>query len=96
LALVLSWEKQSIRDLDIHVEFIASPNIKCKSDFSERNCGGVRQIIDVTNGAEKGADVVKFEKVGNFQYLVYVSLFKHRASPKAADNIDRNLVDSQA
>ena len=33
LAMTLTWG-YSPRDLDIHVEFIASPTILCKCDFS--------------------------------------------------------------
>ena len=47
------------RDLDIHVEFLASQIIKCKCDFSMKRCGGVRFMIDTIGGVEKGADVIK-------------------------------------
>jgi len=40
LALVLTWG-YTPKDMDIHVEFIASPTIACKCDFSMRQCGGV-------------------------------------------------------
>ena len=33
LTLVLTWG-YSPRDLDLHVEFVASPTILCKSDFA--------------------------------------------------------------
>ena len=32
---------------------------------------------DTVTGGDKGADVIKFEWMGDFQYIVYVSLFKH-------------------
>lgn len=82
LALVLTWGQHSPKDLDIHVEFPASKDILCRCDFLMRGCGGVRYMEDTIQGGDKGADVVKFEQIGDYQYLVYVSMFKHRTSPK--------------
>jgi len=65
LALVLTWG-DSPRDLDIHVEFIASPSILCKCDFSMRACGGVRYMTDTLSGGDRGADVIKFDWIGDF------------------------------
>ena len=47
LALVLTWG-YSPRDLDIHVEFVGSPTILCKCDYSMHQCGGVRYMTDTT------------------------------------------------
>lgn len=47
-----------------------------------RECGGVKYVADTELGGDKGSDAVKFEKIGDYQYLVYVSMYKHRASPK--------------
>lgn len=66
----------------MHVEFIASPEILCKVDFSMRACAGVRYMTDTYQGGDRGADAVRFDKIGNYQYLVYISQFKHRTSPK--------------
>lgn len=85
LGLVLTWGNFAPRDLDIHVEFIAAQDILCEVDYSMRACGGVRYMSDTIQGGNRGADAVKFEKVGDYQYLVYVSLFKHRSSPKASN-----------
>lgn len=88
----------SPKDLDIHVEFIASSEIVCNVDFSMRSCGGVRYMSDTIQGGDHGADSIKFEKVGDYQYLVYVSFFKHRASPKASNSTlpEPTLAESQA
>jgi hypothetical protein len=97
LALVLTWG-YSPKDLDIHVEFVASPTILCKCDFSMHQCGGVKYMSDTTAGGDRGADVIKFDYTGDYQYIVYVSQFKHRSSPKATNNTqsDVNLPESQA
>ena len=65
LALVLTWG-YSPRDLDIHVEFVASPTILCKCDFSMHQCGGVKYMTDTTAGGDRGADVIKFDYIGDF------------------------------
>lgn len=83
---MLTWGQNAPRDLDIHVEFIAAPDILCKVDYSMRGCGGVRYMSDTIQGGDHGADAVKFESVGDYQYLVYVSLFKHRSSPKGGNS----------
>lgn len=97
LALVLTWG-YSPKDLDIHVEFVASPTILCKCDYSMHQCGGVRYMADTSLGGDKGADVIKFDYIGDFQYIVYVSLFKHKSSPKADSKASPqlSLTDSQA
>jgi hypothetical protein len=80
----------------MHVEFVASRDIYCKVDFSMRACGGVRYMSDTIQGGDHGADAIKFERVGDYQYLVYVSIFKHRASPKAANTTEAALSESQS
>lgn len=65
LAFVLTWGS-SPRDLDLHVEFIASPTILCKCDFSMHECGGVRYMTDTVGGGDRGADVIKFDWIGDF------------------------------
>jgi len=74
LTLVLTWG-DSPSDLDLHVEFVASPTISCKCDFSMRQCGGVRLLSDNVGGGDKGSDVIQFDYIGDFQYIVYVSRF---------------------
>lgn len=87
LALVLTWDNidgENGRDLDIHVEFIASDTILCKCDFSMQNCGGVHYVEDTVIGGNRGADVIKFDWIGDFEYIVYVSEYVHKnSSPKA-------------
>jgi hypothetical protein len=98
LAMVLTWG-YSPRDLDIHVEFVASPTILCKCDFSMKSCGGVRYMSDTVSGGDRGSDVIKFDYIGDYQYIVYVSLYKHKVtSPKATPNPtqDLSLSESQA
>ena len=56
-------------------------------------------MVDTQTGGDRGADVIKFDYIGDFQYIVYVSLFKHKnASPRAdKDNLpDLTLAESQA
>ena len=94
LALVLTWG-YSPRDLDLHVEFVASQTLLCKTDFTMKSCGGVKYMQDSVEGGHKGADVIKFEKIGDFQYLVYISLFSHKSSPNAnVTSNDQTLSDS--
>lgn len=35
-------------------------------------------MTDATDSGDHGADVIKFDYVGDFQYLVYVSLYRSR------------------
>lgn len=32
-------------------------------------------MADTVQGGDRGADAVKFESIGDYQYLVYVSMF---------------------
>lgn len=66
LALVLTWGSISLKDLDIHVQFIADEHILCKCDFSMRSCGGVRQMSDTVQGGDRGADAVVFETIKDY------------------------------
>lgn len=77
LALVLTWG-YSPKDLDLHVEFVGGPTVLCKADYSMHHCGGVHYMTDSLEGGDRGADVIKFDYVGNYQYLVYVSHFRGR------------------
>ncbi len=90
LALVLTWG-YSPKDLDLHVEFIVAPTVLCKCDFSMHYCGGVRYIADTSEGGDKGADVIKFDWIGDFEYIVYVSLF-----PSATPQSELTLAESEA
>ena len=47
-----------------------------------RECGGAKYMTDTELGGDKGSDTIILEKIGDYNYLLYVSLFKHRASPK--------------
>lgn len=49
-------------------------------------------MTDDTNGGDIGADVIKFDYIGDFQYIVYVSLYKQRgSSPKAQNNTNPDV-----
>jgi hypothetical protein len=65
LSLVLTWGN-SPHDLDIHVEFVASPTILCKCDYSMHSCGGVHLLSDTTATGDRGADVIQFDYIGDF------------------------------
>lgn len=96
LAMTLSWG-YSPHDLDLHVEFAGGRTILCKSDFAMKICGGVHSMNDEVQGGNKGADVIKFDWVGDFHYMVYVSVFKHKEGPRSGTTEpDVSLADSQA
>lgn len=40
-------------------------------------------MSDTIAGGDRGVDVIKFDYIGDFQYIVYVSLYHHKESPKA-------------
>jgi hypothetical protein len=65
LGLILTWD-YSPKDLDIHVEFAASPTILCRCDFSMHECGGVRLVSDTTGGGNEGSDSIIFDYIGDF------------------------------
>jgi hypothetical protein len=95
LEIILTWS-HSPKDLDLHVEFIASPTILCKSDYTMKHCGGVELLTDSQNSGEKGADVIKFNYIGDFQYIVYVSVYQGPKGPKAGPSDELSLSESQA
>jgi hypothetical protein len=54
-------------------------------------------MADTVQGGDKGGDVIKLEYIGDYQYIVYVSLFKHRnTSPKVQNSstIDVSMAES--
>lgn len=56
-------------------------------------------MADTVSGGDRGSDVIKFDYIGDYQYIVYVSLYKHKAtSPRAYPNVtqDLSLAESKA
>jgi hypothetical protein len=52
----------------------------CRCDFSSHSCAGVNLVTD-----SPGGDTIKFDQLGPFQYIVYVSIFKGaNSSPKVS------------
>jgi len=46
-------------DLDLSVEFVASPDMTCRVNFANRECGGVRLIVDNSmESARSSADII--------------------------------------
>lgn len=65
LALTLTWGDQPV-DMDIHVEFLAGKTLLCRCDFTMQECGGVEYLTDTTDTGYKGADIIKFNWIGDF------------------------------
>lgn len=86
LALVLTWQEGSqvqgnnveMQNLDLHVMFQASDTVKCQVDHTMRQCNGVRLSADEFSSESKlqQIEAVKFDKVGDFNYMVYASRTK--------------------
>ena len=81
LAVVLMWTQGAtvagtqveLQDLDLHVEFQPSDTVLCNVDFTMRSCNGVTLTTDSlsTNGKITTIQVAKFDKIGDFDYMVY-------------------------
>ena len=81
LAVVLTWmqgtyingNKVEIENLDLHVEFQPSDTSLCNVDFSQRQCNGVKLTQDSydTDSQFVTVQAIKFEKIGDFDYMVY-------------------------
>ena len=86
LALSLTWGNQWF-DMDIVVEFDVSPEVKCRVNFANRECGSVRMVLDNSMDQKRStADVVFFDQVDRETlYLVYVNLntLRMRQKPKS-------------
>ena len=58
LALSLTWGNR-FYDLDLVVEFVASSDLTCRVNFSNRECGGVRLVVDNSMESQRSsADVI--------------------------------------
>jgi len=81
LAVVMTWTQGAsvagtsveLQDLDLHVEFQPTDSILCNVDFTMRSCNGVTLTTDKlsTNGKITTIQVAKFDKIGDFDYMVY-------------------------
>lgn len=80
MEIILSWATQP-KDLDIHLSFVASKEVLCNVDYSMKHCAGAELLTDSQNSGEKGADVVKIDSIGPYQYLVYVSVYEGKGGP---------------
>jgi len=95
LAVVLTWTQGShtessnveIQDLDLHVEFQPTDTVKCIVDHTLRQCNGVKLITDslYTDGEVKNIQAIKFDKLGDFNYMVYASRNK-KTVPQTPSN----------
>ena len=83
MALSLAWGNNQY-DLDLAVEFEASPDIKCRVNYAYRECGGVRLNVDNSMvAARSSADIVTFDVVDRqTTYLVYINLSTLRLKNK--------------
>lgn len=62
-------------NLDLHVEFQPQDDLLCTIDHATRECNGVKLTADnqISDGRLTKMQAAKFKKVGDFNYLVYVS-----------------------
>lgn len=98
LAVVLTWTEGSqvtgdyveLHNLDLHVEFQPSETVKCQVDLTMRQCNGVKLVTDrhSSQDAVKSIQAVKFDQIGDFQYMVYASRSKKtlRKGPSSKNN----------
>ena len=63
----------NVQDLDLRVQFQPSDTVLCEVDFSLRQCNGVRMTADalVDKDSFKTIQAVKFDEIGDFNYMVY-------------------------
>ena len=83
LAVVLTWtqgakthgNQADLQSLDLHVEFKASDTVMCNVDYTQRQCNGVKMTADsfITDNKMSTVQAIKFDKVGDFEYMVYAS-----------------------
>jgi hypothetical protein len=61
--------------LDLHVEFKASDTVLCTVDYTNRQCNGVKMTADsfITDNKLSTVQAIKFDKIGDFEYMVYAS-----------------------
>jgi hypothetical protein len=59
-------------------------------------CGGVKYMADTVEGGDRGADVIKFEWIGDFEYIVYVSLFHPKQDQSSHINPQKELTLSES
>ena len=82
-----------MENLDIHVEFQPQDDVLCTVDHSMRQCNGVKLTADSasTGGRLVQTQAVKFDYLGDFDYLVYASRNKYNLTTSNTINT-RSLV----
>ena len=57
------------------MQFQPDSDIECTVDHAMRQCGGVRMTTDklITNGMITTIQAIKFDSIGDFNYLMYTS-----------------------
>jgi len=93
LAVVLQWtqgskvngEKVELHDLDLHVEFQPADTVKCTVDSTFRQCNGVKLTTDrfYSEDSIKHVQAAKFDRIGDFNYMVYASRTKNMVAKTA-------------
>lgn len=83
LAVVLTWVEGSVingdnvdlQNLNLHVEFQPSETIMCNVDTLLRQCNGVKLTTDKYSSGDtiKSIQALKFDHIGDFQYMIYAS-----------------------
>ena len=99
LAVVLSWTQGSkvvgsnveMQNLDLHVEYQASETVMCTIDFTNRQCNGVKMTADsfITDNRMSTVQAIKFDKIGDFDYMVYAS--RSLQTVENTDNAIKNM-----
>lgn len=69
----VNGNRVEIENLDLHVEFQPSDTSLCNVDFSQRQCNGVKLTQDSydTDSQFVTVQAIKFDKIGDFDYMVY-------------------------
>ena len=64
-----------MHNLDLHVEFQPREDVLCTVDYATRQCNEVQLTADseMTNGKITQMQAIKFNSLGDFNYLIYAS-----------------------
>lgn len=70
------------------MEFKVSDTVVCNVDYTERQCNGVKMTADsfITDNKMSTVQAIKFDKIGDFEYMVYAS-----RSLQTVDNADSKI-----
>ena len=71
----VNGNRVEIQNLDLHVEYQASDTVMCSIDYASRQCNGVKMTADSfsTDNRVSTIQAIKFDKLGDFNYMVYAS-----------------------